>query len=101
MNNTQIADSLNVENGGGHSGENNIESKYKKIRCGDLEHQICILSNGDYALCCFDAEGMTHMNVKETPLMTAFYSKVFVNLRQKLLKLGTKDTICSTCSFVQ
>lgn len=67
--------------------------------CDDLNEQICILSNGDFAICCFDSEGSVGLNVKDTSLLEAFNSKIYIDLRNKLHNSGTKGTICETCSF--
>lgn len=66
--------------------------------CDDLYHQICILSNGDYAICCFDCEGQTALNIREMPILEAFYSKPYEELRA-LHKNGIAGTMCEDCSF--
>ena len=70
-----------------------------KNSCADLNEQICILSNGDFAICCFDSEGSVGLNVKNHSLLAAFNSKTYTDLRKKLSMNGTKGTICETCSF--
>ncbi len=79
---------------------NNIISKNqnKKMYCDDLRKQICILSNGDYAICCFDSEGQVHKNIVDTPILEAFYSEVYENLRKQQSN-GIVGTICENCSF--
>lgn len=67
-------------------------------RCDDLHHQICILSNGDYAICSFDCEGQVALNVRDVPILEAFYSKAYEDLREAL-KGGIVGTMCENCSF--
>lgn len=66
--------------------------------CDDLYHQICILSNGDYAICSFDCEGQVNLNVRNTPILEAFYSEAYEDLRE-MLKSGIGGTMCENCSF--
>lgn len=66
--------------------------------CDDLHHQICILSNGDYAICSFDCEGQVALNVRDVPILEAFYSKAYEDLREAH-KGGIAGTMCENCSF--
>ncbi|MBE6101880.1 MAG: radical SAM protein [Selenomonas ruminantium] len=66
--------------------------------CMDLVEQICILSNGEYALCCFDAEGHVGLNVKDTPMLEAFHSSAYEKLRD-LIRNGRHGTMCEKCAF--
>lgn len=66
--------------------------------CDDLYHQVCILSNGDYAICSFDCEGQVPLNVQETSILEAFYSETYEKLR-KAHSNGINGTICENCSF--
>lgn len=66
--------------------------------CDDLYHQICILSNGNYAICSFDCEGQVPLNVQGTSILEAFYSEVFEKLRRAHIN-GIDGTICENCSF--
>lgn len=66
--------------------------------CDDLYHQICILSNGNYAICSFDCEGQVSLNVQGTSILEAFYSEVFEKLRRAHIN-GIDGTICENCSF--
>lgn len=84
-----------------------LGKEYKKVECAkqniyrycdDLYHQICILSNGDFALCSFDCEGQVHLNVKDTSILEAFHSVEYENLREEHKK-GIIGTICEDCSF--
>lgn len=74
-------------------------SRNRMHLCDDLMHQICILSNGDYAICCFDCEGQVHKNITDIPILQAFYSEPYEDLRGKL-KQGVQGTMCENCSFV-
>ncbi len=80
---------------------NGIHSKKdKRYVCRDLNEQICILSNGDYALCCFDSKGSVGLNVEDTPMLEAFLSEKYAELRHQISQKGIENTICSKCSFV-
>ena len=73
--------------------------KVKNSICDDLNKQICILSNGDYAICSFDAEGSVGKNVKKTAILDAFDSDVYKELRKLHVENGRKGTLCENCSF--
>jgi molybdenum cofactor biosynthesis enzyme MoaA len=77
----------------------NKNANVKNSICDDLNRQICILSNGDYAICSFDAEGNAGKNVSETALLEAFYSYVYIKLRKSHVENGRKGTLCENCSF--
>lgn len=66
--------------------------------CDDLYHQICILSNGDFAICSFDCEGQVGKNIMDTNILEAFYSERYEELR-KQHKNGIVGTMCENCSF--
>lgn len=70
----------------------------KNRYCDDLKHQICILSNGDYAICSFDCEGQIHKNIVDTPILQTFYSESYEKLREQH-KNGIIGTMCENCSF--
>jgi hypothetical protein len=40
-----------------------------------------MLSNGEVALCCQDHEGIVGVNVRDTPILTAFHSTLFQSMR--------------------
>ena len=50
--------------------------------CKDLFERIVILSNGDFSLCCQDHLGVVKSNVRDTPILSAFNSKVFADMRK-------------------
>lgn len=64
------------------------EEKEKSKICGILYNTINILSNGDFALCCFDAEGSVHMNIRETSIREAWCSSYLNKIRLHHLKHG-------------
>lgn len=91
---------IRLGNWGGHETENRIVHESIDIQsCDDLNNQICFLSNGEFAICCFDAEGMVGMNIKDVGILDTFNSGEYAKLRRKLKTSGKKDTICDTCSF--
>jgi len=67
--------------------------------CAILYKQLCVLSNGDYALCCFDPEGVVGKNIKDTPIMDAYSSGVYEKIRIHHIKHGQTNDICINCSF--
>ncbi len=67
--------------------------------CGDLEQQICILSNGEFALCSFDAKGSVGLNIGDTKILDGFYSEPYTSLRRAHQIGGRKGTVCENCSF--
>lgn len=78
----------------------------KKIRhisravCGQLYEEICVLSNGDYALCCFDAEGaLDGASVYNMSIEEAVRIPKKINLCNAMLYLGKTNGICENCSF--
>lgn len=60
---------------------------------------IHILSNGDYAFCSFDAEGIVGCNVMDTSIKDAWTAKIFREARQWHLKHGRTNKECANCSF--
>lgn len=66
--------------------------------CDDLHHQICILSNGDFAICSFDCEGQVHKNIKDCTILEGFYSEEYEKLRAQH-KETILGTMCENCSF--
>ena len=66
--------------------------------CNELFERFPILSNGDFALCCQDAEGIVKLNVHETPVLTAWHSAVFEKMRE--INLGDElrsSDMCKDC----
>lgn len=76
-----------------------LENRNNYGKCPDLWQQICILSNGDFAICSFDCEGHIGINIKNTPILKAFYSDSYEKLRKHQIKFGRKGSICENCSF--
>lgn len=68
--------------------------------CQQLYQEICILSNGDYALCCFDGEGCLELgNVKNTNIYDVFHDKKRMNLITAIMNGKHELDICMDCSF--
>lgn len=67
--------------------------------CPILYRTINILSNGDFALCCFDAEGMIPLNIKSTSIKKAWCSLYFNKVRLYHLLMGKTNKECINCSF--
>lgn len=70
-----------------------------KKPCNILYKTINILSNGDYALCCFDAEGIIGKNIKTTPLLKAYMSNPYKRIRNFQKQRGRINKECKNCSF--
>ena len=68
--------------------------------CNQLYRTITFLSNGDYALCCFDAEGSVHKNVMDTSISEAMESEIFKKTCCYQLFYGRTNSECRGCSFV-
>ena len=79
----------------------NCEDKNNEIHkpCNILYKTINILSNGDYALCCFDAEGIIGKNIKTTPLLKAYMSDPYKRIRNFQKRHGRINKECKNCSF--
>lgn len=67
--------------------------------CGILYRTVNILSNGDFALCCFDSEGIVGKNIMNTDIQTAWKTDVFNSIRKWHLKNGKTNKECINCSF--
>lgn len=67
--------------------------------CPILYRTINFLSNGDYALCCFDPEGIVNHNVMYSTIEEAWASPVFSEVREWHLKYGRTNKECINCSF--
>ncbi len=67
--------------------------------CPILYRTVNILSNGDFALCCFDAEGMTGKNIMDTTIRGGWGSKVLEDMRKWHLINGKTNKECRYCSF--
>ena len=53
----------------------------KAFACKQLFERIVILSDGRFALCCQDSVGLDDINVRDTPILQAFYSQLFQTAR--------------------
>ena len=62
---------------------------------------ICFLSNGDYALCCFDPEGIIGLNVNDTKIRDYLKSKQLNKIKRVQFLMGTINKECLGCSFMQ
>lgn len=67
--------------------------------CPILYKTINILSNGSFALCCFDAEGIIGLNVMNTSIFDAWNSQIFNSIREHHLLNGKTNSMCINCSF--
>ncbi|HMD70174.1 MAG TPA: radical SAM/SPASM domain-containing protein [Bryobacteraceae bacterium] len=69
--------------------------------CNDLFERIVILSNGELALCCQDAEGIIHTSVRERPILEISHSRIFETFREKHLA-GQAESLnmCKNCFAV-
>jgi pyruvate-formate lyase-activating enzyme len=66
--------------------------------CNDLFERIVILSNGEFALCCQDYSGLIRSNVRDTPILAAFHSKPFEEIREVHLKGDIRSLqMCRDC----
>ena len=68
--------------------------------CCMLTQELCFFSNGDYAFCCFDAEGAYPLgNVCNTSIKEIYNSPV---RRKTLVDLldGYRLNMCKDCSFM-
>lgn len=76
-----------------------ISDRDREGICSILYRTVNILSNGDFALCCFDAEGMVNKNIMDTDIQTAWQSDIFDTIRKWHLKNGKTNKECIRCSF--
>lgn len=69
--------------------------------CIDLFERIVILSNGEMALCCQDAEGVIRESVCDQSPVNIFRSSKFTNYRNKHLRGKIKELrMCRNCYAV-
>ncbi|MBR1908776.1 radical SAM protein [bacterium] len=74
------------------------KSRKKLYPCNDLFERIPILSNGDFALCCQDSEGMIKRNILDTKIMEAWNSEVYSKIRKIHLNEDLKNfDLCKDC----
>lgn len=72
--------------------------KHKVYPCNDLFERLPILSNGDYALCCQDAQGIINLNVDKLPILEAWNSKIYSEIRKIHLSDELKNyDMCKDC----
>ena len=83
----------------------NAEAKRENVKrsrdeiCPILYRTINILSNGDYALCCFDAEGIVGGNVMDMSIETAWKMEIFKRIRDRHIRYGKTNPECLECSY--
>jgi organic radical activating enzyme len=66
--------------------------------CMDLFERIVILSNGDFSVCCQDHLGVVKANVRNTPILSAFNSRVFQEMRTEHLEGDINQSqMCRNC----
>ena len=70
----------------------------RRIICDAIYKTVCILSDGSYSLCCYDAEGKTGLNISNTGIMEALKSPFYNNLRKEHLLHSIDNGICKGCS---
>lgn len=68
--------------------------------CNMLLEELTIFSNGDYALCCFDAEGVLKMgNIMDTSIKELYDNAERKDLIYGLLNGNNSVQLCQNCSF--
>ncbi len=77
----------------------NSSIKSQKRVCPILWHTINVLSNGEYSLCCFDAEGIINKSIYDGSIMKTWRSGYFQKLRWLHLFKGRINKECINCSF--
>lgn len=82
-------------------GESENRGKSKRhLVCNQLLEEVCILSNGDYALCCFDGEGTVNLgNVMEKSFTEMFLCEEKQMIINQFLFSDKEVPICAECSF--
>jgi sulfatase maturation enzyme AslB (radical SAM superfamily) len=66
--------------------------------CMDLFERIVFLSNGDFGFCCTDPSGIVGTNVRDTPILSAFNSKIFEEMRKVHLEGDISQLqMCRNC----
>ena len=73
----------------------------QKSFCSALYKSITILSNGDYALCCCDAEGIVKKNIMTTPIEQCYFSGVYKEIRKLHRKRGLINKECADCILTE
>lgn len=68
--------------------------------CRQLYQELCILSSGDYALCCFDGEKRLELgNVWDTGIYDMFHLDQRLELILGIMHGNNEFDICAECSF--
>jgi MoaA/NifB/PqqE/SkfB family radical SAM enzyme len=98
-------DSIRLQRAVDWGGEVEVRTPYRPTAtlypCIDLFERIVILSNGEVALCCQDAEGIIHQNVRDESPFKIFHSSKFKAFRDQHLhgEIG-KSPMCRNCYAV-
>lgn len=70
--------------------------------CQQLYQEICVLSNGDYALCCFDGESCLDLgNVKNTSIYEMFHNVKKNEIIRAMMHGESSLDLCNGCSFLK
>lgn len=79
----------------------NTEEKANLIKepCSILYKTVNILSNGDYALCCFDAEGIIKKNILKDSILKTYLSGPYKKIRNFQRSHGRINPEYKNCSF--
>jgi len=74
------------------------KEKRKLYPCNEIWERLPILSNGEYALCCQDAEGLSKINVLDVPILEAYNSEFYNKIREIHLNSNLQTfEICKNC----
>lgn len=81
------------------------KNRYRQFKylypCLDLFDRIVIMSDGSYALCALDSEGLIKLNIFDNKILEAFNSEFYEILRQKHIAGQIRDIgFCKTCFCV-
>lgn len=69
--------------------------------CGWLYNKICILSDGRYGMCCFDAEGSKALNIYDTGIIAAMQTEYRREIRKRFLLENELPDMCHSCSYAK
>lgn len=69
--------------------------------CGWLYNKICILSDGSYGMCCFDAEGSKNLNIYDTGIIAAMQTEYRKEIRKRVLLENILPDMCKFCSYAK
>ena len=80
----------------------NIEdSLCDREMCDWLHKKICILSDGSYGMCCFDAEGIKNLNIYNTGIIEALQTEYRKEIRKRVLLENILPDMCKFCSYAK